>query len=513
MKGNDILVLAPNALFLDYISEILPNLGAGEVKQSTFEKLVSKQFKIKGKIYNKDEKLKYVMEEENKDKVNLTLKSSKLRGSMEFRKFLDRYISLIEGEALEIKHIKIGDEILFNKKEIGRLYTKDLRSYPINKRKDEIKRYLNLKLKERIEQLILKVDREWEGRIQSIRNSLEDSKERREKLIEIYNERDKIKDNIKKNSKNEFNDYFKRWREIDSKDIYYNFFNNEALFYIATDGKISKELYTFMKEEYNKNYNENIIDEDDLAALSYIKILLEGVLEKEKYQHIVVDEVQDYSPFQIYVVNKLAKGNSLTLVGDLAQGIYYYKGIEKWEDITEGLFNGDATYIQLTQSYRSTVEIIDFAKKALESQNLGLKNALPVLRHGEKPKTIEVSSEEDCAKKIDEIVKEVIEKEKNSIAIITKDGNEALNLSKVLKRKSKNKFALIKGKEKTMDNNFVIIPSYLTKGLEFDATIIFNPSEENYKSNLLDERLLYVSLTRALHLEYIIKKDNITNLI
>ena len=285
------------------------------------------------------------------------------------------------------------------------------------------------------------------------------------------------------------------------------------MFYIATDGKISKELYAFMKEEYNKNYNENIIDEDDLAALSYIKILLEGVLEKEKYQHIVVDEVQDYSPFQIYVVNKLAKGNSLTLVGDLAQGIYYYKGIEKWEDITEGLFNEDATYIQLTQSYRSTVEIIDFAKKALESQNLGLKNALPVLRHGEKPKTIEVSSEEDCAKKIDEIVKEVIEKEKNSIAIITKDGNEALNLSKVLKRKSKNKFALIKGKEKTMDNNFVIIPSYLTKGLEFDATIIFNPSEENYKSNLLDERLLYVSLTRALHLEYIIKKDNITNLI
>ena len=145
-----------------------------------------------------------------------------------------------------------------------------------------------------------------------------------------------------------------------------------------------------MKEEYNKNYNENIIDEDDLAALSYIKILLEGVLEKEKYQHIVVDEVQDYSPFQIYVVNKLAKGNSLTLVGDLAQGIYYYKGIEKWEDITEGLFNEDATYIQLTQSYRSTVEIIDFAKKALESQNLGLKNALPVLRHGEKPKIIEV---------------------------------------------------------------------------------------------------------------------------
>jgi DNA helicase-2/ATP-dependent DNA helicase PcrA len=53
----------------------------------------------------------------------------------------------------------------------------------------------------------------------------------------------------------------------------------------------------------------------------------------------------------------------------------------------------------------------------------------------------------------------------------------------------------------------------LTKGLEFDCTIILNPSKENYKENTLDERLLYVSLTRALHLEYIIKKDEATNLI
>ena len=64
-----------------------------------------------------------------------------------------------------------------------------------------------------------------------------------------------------------------------------------------------------------------------------------------------------------------------------------------------------------------------------------------------------------------------------------------------------------------MNSNFVIIPSYLTKGLEFDATVIFNPSEEAYKNNLLDERLLYVSLTRALHLEYIIQKDKTTKLI
>ena len=76
-----------------------------------------------------------------------------------------------------------------------------------------------------------------------------------------------------------------------------------------------------MKDEFNNRDKEGYIDEDDLAALLYIRVLLEGIDDSEKFKHIVVDEAQDYSPFQIYLVNELSKGNSLTLVGDLAQGI------------------------------------------------------------------------------------------------------------------------------------------------------------------------------------------------
>lgn len=513
MKGEDILVLAPNKLFLDYISDILPSLGATNVKQNTFEDLVLSKLKVRNKIFNKDEKLKSIMEEKDSEKRKLIVESSKLKGTLQFKEMIDRYINLVESRALDIHDIVIGDEVLFDKKEITRLYLKDLKAYPINKRKDEIKRYLNLKLKERITILLLKIDRKWDSKIKEIRMSMEDSQERREKLIAIYNDRDKIKDNIKNNSKKEFNLYFKNWRGISSKDIYYNFFNDEELFNIATDNKISKKLAEYMKNEYNKHYNANIIDEDDLSALLYIRVRLEGIEEKEKFQHIVVDEAQDYSPFQVYLVNCLAKGNSITLVGDLAQGIYYYKGIKRWEDITEGLFNGEATYVQLTQSYRSTVEIIDFAEGALMAQNLGLKNALPVLRHGDKPKVIEVTEEEEYVSIIDGIIDNIKLQGKNTVAIITKDSEEALLLSKLLKKKSKYKFGLIKGKEKSVEEELIIIPSYITKGLEFDCTIIFNPSEENYGENLLDERLMYVSLTRALHLEYIIKKENMTSLI
>ena len=268
-----------------------------------------------------------------------------------------------------------------------------------------------------------------------------------------------------------------------------------------------------MKNEFNANYENNIIDEDDLATLLYIRVLLEGVEEKEKFSHIVVDEAQDYSPFQVYLVSKYSKGNSLTLVGDLAQGIYYYKGIKTWEDITKDIFNNDATYVQLTQSYRSTVEIIDFASGALKAQNLGLKNALPVLRHGDKPEIIKIDKDEDYVIEVDKIIDTVIEKGKNSVALITKDIDEATKLFKLLKKKSKYDFQQIKGKEKKVESNYLIIPSYLTKGLEFDCSIIINPSKDRYQNNLLDQRLLYVSLTRALHFEYILIKDHITEVI
>ena len=513
IKSEEILVLAPNKIFLDYISEILPSLGASEVNQNTFEELVMTKLKLKGKIYNKDEKLRDLMEEKDENKMKLKLNSSKVKGTLIYKQIIDRYITLIEGSELDIKNIMVQDQVLFEKKEIMRLYLKDLRSYPINKRKDEIKRYLNLKIKERITQVLFNIDLEYDKTIKVIKSEAEDSKERRETLIKIYDERDKIKDKIRLSVKKEFNNYFKEWRDVGSKDILHNFFNDEKLFDIATDGKIPLALAEYMKEEYNYNYDNGIIDEDDLASFAYIRILLEGIEEKERFKHIVVDEAQDYSPFQIYIINNFTKGNSLTLVGDLAQGIYYYKGLKKWEDITEGLFNGEATYIELTQSYRSTVEIIDFAAKTLKAQKLGLKESKPVLRHGENPEIITLENESEYASAINKIIKTVREKGKNSIAIITKDRDEAKDLAKKLSKNSEYSFELISGKEKTIKSEQIIIPSYLTKGLEFDCTIILNPTEEKYSSNVLDERLLYVALTRALHFEYVLKFDELTSLI
>ena len=513
IKGKDILVLAPNKLFLDYISDILPNLGVGEVNQTTFQDLALKYLKTKSKIKGKDEKLRDIIEANNIEKCNYIVNSSKIKGTLTFKSIIDRYIALLEGASLDINDITVEGYVLFPKREIMRLYLKDLKSYPINKRKDEIKRYLLLKLKEKIQILCLQVDLDWDVKIKEVKKEFEDSHERREKLIEIYSERDNIKENIKNNSKRIMSEYFKNWRGITSKDIYYDLFKNEEYFEISTLGKIPKDLMEFMKEELEYNNEKGIIDEDDLGPLLYINMLLEGVAEKDKYSHIVVDEAQDYNPFQIYLINKLTKGNSLTLVGDIAQGIYYYKGLKTWDDIVDRVFQGKATYIQLTQSYRSTVEIIDFAEEALKSQKLNLKNAKPVLRHGDVPEIVKCSSDKEAVKKIIDIINEIINKGKSSIAIITKTLDEGKKIEKIIKKETNLKITLLKGSEKENNDDIVIIPSYLTKGLEFDATIVYDPSEEKYNDSILDKRLLYVSLTRALHYEYIIEINKLTKMI
>ena len=384
---------------------------------------------------------------------------------------------------------------------------------PINKRKDEIKRYFLLKLNEKINNILDKIDFSYEYMIARKKKTMEDGEERRKRLIELYNERDLKKDEIRKKSKENFNEYFEAWREIDTSKLYFNLFNDIEIFGEVSEGKIPNKLYEYMKEELNNNIAAGVIDSDDLSSMLYLKFRIEGIPEKYKFKHIVVDEAQDYSMFQLYILKSMAYSNSLTIVGDIGQGIYYYKGIDSWDKVIKDVFEDDALYTPLTQSYRSTVEIIEFANKVLKKQNNSLKPAMPVLRHGKEPNIIEFTKKEEFAERVDRIVSEIEGLGKKSTAIIGRTYEECKAIKEIMKKYSSNKWDLIKDTNKTMILKNIIIPSYMTKGLEFDCSIIYNCNEENYADNELDKKLLYVALTRALHLQYVFYNGNISRIL
>ncbi len=512
ITGDDILVIAPNKIFLDYISEVLPNLGVDKVEQKTFEELAVKKLGIKGKIITKDKKLVDILVgDENTNKY--VMNDSKIKGSMVFKEMLDRYIQVLEREDSKIEDIKVCGYSVFDANEIKRLFLKDLVKYPVNKRKDEIKKYFSKKLGEKITKVLDKVDFQYEYRIARVKKSMEDSKERREKLIELYDERDAHKSEIKKSAKKEFNDYFHHWKGINTANVYKTFFEDKEVFEEVTAGKIPVKLAEYMKNNLIANLDNKKIDADDLAAMLYLKLRIEGLEDSNLLKHIVIDEAQDYSMFQLYVMSMMTIGNSLTIVGDIGQGIYSFKGIDDWQKTIKLVYGGNAEYRHLSQSYRSTVEIINYANKVLVKQNHYEEPAKPVLRHGMIPEEIEYSTPKEFCEHLDSIIHKVKSEGKSSVAIVGKTLEECKKIKALVKKNSKYDFDLVKDDQKEFNLDLIIIPSYLTKGLEFDCTIVYNLDKENYNQSEMDKKLLYVVLTRALHYEYIFYKGEKSPLI
>lgn len=513
LDGKDILVIAPNKLFLDYISDVLPDLGVGNVKQNTFEDIAFEVLGIKGKVLTKDKKLSYILEEKNSKDLDLITRSSNLRGTIEYKHLIDKYVKFMEMKDLEVEDIKVQNHTLFETGEIKRLYGKDMAHLSLNNRKDEIKRYFNLKIDEKINNILDKIDFSFEYQISRTKKTMEDGLERRKKLTELYNQRDTKKKELKAEAKSSFEEYFTRWKQVDTQKLYIEFLNNEEILVEAIVSKDIKKLVNYIKEEFTNNFQKGIIDSDDLASMLYLKFKIEGVPDKYKYKHIVIDEAQDYTYFQISVITEMVSNHSLTIVGDIGQGIYYYRGIQNWEKLIDEVFKDKGTYVQLTQSYRSTVEIIDFANKVLALQENKLKPATPVLRHGKAPEVLEFKTNKEFVERVDKIVEEIESINKKSVAVIGRTYEECKKIKEHLKKHSNYKWELIKDTDKNLKLEKIIIPSYMTKGLEFDCSVIYNCSKENYRDNELDKKILYVALTRALHLEYVFYSGEKSDLI
>lgn len=514
LKGEDILVLGPNGIFLDYISNVLPSLGIDDVKQSTIENLALAELKLKYKVITRDFKLSALLEMENTTEKRLIEAVSKIKGSTLFKRIIDRYIRYLEiNDGENIKNIMVDEFTLFDESEIKRLYLKDLVNLPLDKRKEEIKRYFKLKKKEKIKEYYEKISFYYDLQILRLKKSKEDSEERRIELIGFYDLRDSKKNWIIKNYDKVLDGYFSSWSHFDIEKLYYDMFLQSEVFEKISEGSISNKFCEEIIQRLKENKENKVVDIEDLIPILYLKYKILGTSQGKKFKHIVVDEAQDYSLFAFELIKELSLNNSYTIVGDLGQGIYYYNGISDWQELINKVFNENNTYIALKQSYRSTVEIIEVANSVLENQKLNVKPSIPVLRHGIKPDILEFKDLKEFSKLVDEIATFVKDQGKNSVAIICKNNSDCKKVKDILKKNSVNSWNYLDDKKKEIDMKFIILPVYMAKGLEFDASIIYNCNIDTYKNTMEDSKLLYVALSRALHFEYILYNGELSTLL
>lgn len=400
-------------------------------------------------ILGKDWKKKYRLED--------TDISEAFKSGISFGKALDHYLYQIRENALCQKEVR--DE------EIGLILSKDS---------------LNNTLKENPELSLIQLYKLLNERIR-----------KRIKFLLSDDDASYCKTKVK-----EYAGYFKPLTaEKDIVKIYSQFLEE----YESETGQQTASLQDRMKR--------NVFDIYDLAALVLIQKRMTAKKAADEFEQIFVDEAQDFGAIIYYVLKQALKNCYFTIMGDVSQNIHYETGMNHWQDLTEEIFEPEKTVFEiLAKSYRNTIEISEYAGRILDKASFGRYKIEPVIRHGE-PVGFHQIHESDMVKTAADLIRKIQERNYDTIAVICRDHQTAQWLKQELS-------TMIPVSNNTdFQNGVMILPIELTKGLEFDGVILWNPDSACYPECEAEAKLLYVAVTRALHELHLIYSSGLSGLL
>lgn len=427
LTSDKVLIFAPNHIFSEYISNVLPELGEENTKETTFSDFLEAYIKE----YKDIESFTSFIERYYKKEEPYT-ELIKLKQSNEIIPVIEKYIKNYTKKA------RFTEEI-FNRD----LYV------PLEKLNYYLtERYNSIPLLERIEEISLKIAE------QEFNNNKSKAKQIRKWLKERLN------------------------ISIDMREIYKNFFKSDEF----------KEIYDKeIPDSYINRLNEKNISYEDACLFVYMKSLLMFLGNDYLIEQTIVDEAQDYSILEYMLLKKILKRSKFTILGDINQTInpyYEYKSLEELKSV----FTDSVNYIELNKTYRSSPEIIEHANKIL-----GLNLVSAIRRNTSIP--VEFRTENNLKEQLINDIKN-LKKNNKSIAIITKTDTEATKIYKLLKRDLE-ELTLIANNSKAFSRELVVIPSYMAKGLEYDATIVYTAKDNEFTYK--ERYLYYVACTRSQH--------------
>lgn len=496
---DEFLIIAPNKFFLDYISNVLPDLGVDYVRQQTFEEFMLENIEGNIEINTVNTELSNIVNK-NGD-IDLIKDSASFKSSLIFKDIVDVFISEFVNNNLPKEDFKVTDIIVFTNEEIKKMFMELYKNNSVNDSKRMLSGILQKRLSNISDELIDKLTNARKKKIEEIDKNL-DEEEINKIRLNIFKETEYEIQQLFKGGKKLVQDYLKNFKVEKALTLYKKLINKKEFF----EKYISDDLYMYILDNFKRNVKLKKIEYEDLTPLFYLQNKFFGNINELNLKHIVIDEAQDLGEFQFYIFKEILKPNvSMTILGDIAQGIYSYKGTNNWQKLNQNIFDNQASIEVLKESYRTSMEIMNEANtiinKIVDNENIIL--AQPIERHGDKVEHWKVDSENSRIIKICEIIKKQLEVGHINIAIITKDFNESIELYKEITNYGINVELISENLDK-YTGGIIIIPSYLSKGLEFDSVIISDSNK--YSENIIDTKLLYVVCTRAMHTLDIISK-------
>lgn len=418
ISANNVIILSPNKVFGDYISNVLPELGEEPLCELSFENIAEVQL---------DRVINFESEKDPLE-INDAKWSERVRfkSTLDFVKLIDDYIKQMPNKIFIPKDYTFGS--FTTKSDWIQSRFEAYNRYPVKKRLEKVAEDIHYKFES---DNIMEEDL---PKVKSILKSLNG-------MLTI------------KNTLTLYKDFFKQM-------------NISNMFVMA---------------------EKKTLEWSDVYPFIYIHAAYEGIQEDKIIRHIVIDEMQDYTPIQYAVINLLFKCKK-TILGDFGQ-LVNPNHTHTLDDMKQ-LYN-DGELVMLNKSYRSTFEIINFAKKIQDISSLE-----PIERHGEEPALLKCNNEQDEINKIKIEIEEFKKSDNATLGIILKTDNDAKAVYDALREEYS--VHLISSESSSFTKGVSITSIKMSKGLEFDEVIVPSVNNKTYYSDY-DRSLLYIACTRAMH--------------
>lgn len=485
LHSGQIILFSPNQLFNDYINQVLPELGEQNMVQMTFyqyssHRLPSVQVETLSERFT-----------EQLDKT--AQKLTDVKGSLDYFRAVSAYANHLNKEDMRFRNLMFNGDILIPKEKIAEIYYGFNENYNLRNRlestKEELMKILNRKIhvemrKKWVEDAVQNLSKE---EIQQFHAEGEEEILNADKEFKFLARRIVIKSFRKVQRQISRN----HWLSINNQFVH--MLKEMPKILNLADFGISNELWAEEIKATVGRLKKGRLSLADASSYIYLYDLMTGKRGDKDIRYLFIDEVQDYSAFQLAFLKFSFPRARFTLLGDLNQAIFTHENSRKLLGELGSMFPEDKTrVVQLTKSYRSTEQITNFTKHLLTNG----ENIIPFNRQGDLPH-IYVKDGVDAAVEQVKQQSELNLADHETTATIGKTLKECQELSGKLAELGV-KSTLIRTENQRLVKGIIVVPSYLAKGLEFDSVIMWDASKACYPDES-DRQLVYTICTRAMH--------------